>query len=258
MAKQRTISVKRKRKVTIFLGILLLAFLSLALYINNTPAQGFTLNFPYGSKMAQLNIYHGVNIFIPREDNQILYIHNFSYQIESAWMLPPTPQPEAITKSPEPYEYSNSYITQRVQDFSFEYPSDWIGGVEGNYSYVPLFSSDYSAGNKGHESTGISISAEERNNSKSESLDQLRDRLLQENPGADVTKKEIAGLESIKLMYKAANASVSPTGNYILLDAAYMIYNDKIISLRCSFITSRAPINSETICDNIINSMTLI
>jgi hypothetical protein len=260
--------VKPKKRVIYAVAIVLIVLLALS-YINNTPTPGLTINFPFGNKLGQLNIYHGINIFLPTKDNKTLYIHNFSLQEMSSPLdltdlgsnqdLQVESQSETNPDTYEGRQYSNSYETQKVGSISFKYPNDWK--VQAVHNYAHITSPDYTPTGKGYESTGVIIVAEELNNKQAESLEQLENRLTEQYQSpyytSSITKTRVENLSGIKLSNKIANVNTSPTGNYLVEEAIYLLNTDKIIRLWCTYITSRASSNAGEVCNNIIQSVSL-
>jgi len=127
----------KKLKILIAAIILLLG---LALYyIVNTPPPGFVRNFPYGNKIGQININHGVNIFLPTKDNRTLYIHNFTYQIESSPLNLTDLNPNTIIPTPK--------VNKKPQGFPMEGKHIISGDLIYNHIFQLTYGGDFAVWN---------------------------------------------------------------------------------------------------------------
>lgn len=162
--------------------------------------------------------------------------------------------------------YTSNLKTQKIGEFTFKCPADWKGGVEGNYSAVPLTSPDIKFANPG----GIleqgmrafaSVEGFQQTyvgSSTFKSLDQMETYIR--NSVSDhaalykeVHRTQISGLDALRYVQEGR----TQRGPYFKSKSLFVVHKDKVYELTCDFNPVALPKDADSICENIINSMTL-
>ena len=189
-----------------------------------------------------------------------------------------TPTPSNALNPSAPAQNTGNLKVQKVGNFSFRYPADWkFPSPEWKkgetYTDVYLISPDLDLQAPGaFLESGIRVTASDKiikdsiipnlyiGNVNFKSLDELESylRSYKPEPGSYYTNYKEIQLTKVSdfdaLKYTKESQGVrGPGGNKRLL----IVHEDKIFELKCDFNHESTPTNASSVCETIINSVTL-